>query len=877
MDNGAVCHNDDNFVTASQIREQAQTDKATSPDQAFLSNRSAIQPTAQTSDSQLHDSMAAAAFDSSSNHQQGDLSNFSSTQPPAQIAKTDLRDSMAASAIKSKYANNQAFMSNTSSLQPTAQVSDTDLRNSLSNAAQRALNPLSNVYPAAQVSDDDFYDASSSFASSNGYLTNASSVHPPAQVSDSRLKSALAATRVDLGYITNLSQRSDTNLRSSLASSRGIRQQDDITTKALPAKPPKIKEYIRSSSPSSFADTGVIGVEHDDQGEFEHQQYYGNHMDVYKKSVDEDFRSASPSSFADTGAFGTNNDHGDFVHEQFYGNHMDIYKNLPQQPDVRSASPSSFADTGIIGSNNGHDEFVHEQFFGNHMDVYNKNKQDGIENARSVSPSSFAETGVIGNTDNEHGEFKHEQFYGNHMDVYSKNKQDGIENARSISPSSFAETGMIGNTDNGHSEFKHEQFYGNHMDIYNTASKLANEELRSSSPSSFADTGVIGNDTNEQTKFNHEQFFGNHMEIYERLYPPTGVTEKVVLSPKTNIGVGAGYDLQPHSVLATEIISSLRQREGGFKEDGKDQDAVSAFADNYSGDHVMDRLDATKQADVQVHSPVANRIRNSMTLGRTAANQYEGNAEYNAPVLSSHGLSTFSNGFSDEKSKQPGMSEIEQYHDCLNMNDEDFNEKEISGGQSFNKQVESRQENEDMASEDIDSGDKEQAAEHSKGHNFSAFKVVNKVKGKGKSKAINEAKEEDSVSTDELISKLKEIVTSIQKNPEYQEAISTLFSLFGVWGQKMKNGTGGMDRRRSSAVDVPEQAEYYRNIATFEAKTIIEDWAQGKSLDPILQQFYHISNKLKHDDDLRKLSDKVIYNCERFSRVANPNFRSWAM
>ncbi|KAK4517824.1 CCR4-NOT core subunit cdc39 [Mucor velutinosus] len=150
---------------------------------------------------------------------------------------------------------------------------------------------------------------------------------------------------------------------------------------------------------------------------------------------------------------------------------------------------------------------------------------------------------------------------------------------------------------------------------------------------------------------------------------------------------------------------------------------------------------------------------------------------------------------------------------------------------------------------------------------ISADKIVNQVKQKTGNQDQSEqeqergGEEQDSISANEIISKLKEILTTVQKNPEYQQAMSTLMSLFGTWGNRLK--TGQMDRRRSSAVPVSEQNEYYRNTAAYEAKAIIEDWAQGKSLDPILRQFTEVSSKLKQDENLKKLMHKIIAYVQR--------------
>ena len=155
---------------------------------------------------------------------------------------------------------------------------------------------------------------------------------------------------------------------------------------------------------------------------------------------------------------------------------------------------------------------------------------------------------------------------------------------------------------------------------------------------------------------------------------------------------------------------------------------------------------------------------------------------------------------------------------------------------------------------------------------ISANKVVNKMKQQTGTdgEVAKDEDEQDSISANEIINKLKEILITVQKNPEYQEAMSTLMSLFSTWGNRLK--TGQMDRRRSSAVPVPEQKEYYKSTAAHEAKTIIEDWAQGRSLDPVLRQFSEVSNKLKQDDTLKNLMKKVnilyfyFYNFNRHTK-----------
>lgn len=381
----------------------------------------------------------------------------------------------------------------------------------------------------------------------------------------------------------------------------------------------------------------------------------------------------------------------------------------------------------------------------------------------------------------------------------------------------------------------------------------------------------------------------------------TAVTEKVVLAPKTSIGVGAGYDLKPHSVPSSEIINGLRKREGDAILSGNSRrvnegmDHRSSFekrskttttlgnslglhhankksddiADGYPGTHVADRLDTTtasggaltygnnkcgtewKQGDSQ------RRVIDQIRAATAETPESDAMTAVFDDTSVTHHNSTFGEGTTLSENSL-GLIDNKDKHDS---GDEQLNlvnaEHQVASSRSDENasNVEQARSVLQRHGEKSNSSYGEIGANSEKKKNQSpTSKGDNKIKS---DETPNESLNEDSSSIDELVSRLKEIVTSIQKKPEYQEAISTLFNLFGVWGKKMRTGDGGMDRRRSSAVSIPEQAEYYRNVATFEAKTIIEDWAQGKSLDPILQQLSRLSNKLKQDESLKQLSGKV--------------------
>ncbi|KAI7904602.1 uncharacterized protein BX663DRAFT_559607 [Cokeromyces recurvatus] len=180
--------------------------------------------------------------------------------------------------------------------------------------------------------------------------------------------------------------------------------------------------------------------------------------------------------------------------------------------------------------------------------------------------------------------------------------------------------------------------------------------------------------------------------------------------------------------------------------------------------------------------------------------------------------------------------------------------------------------NDNQRQQKTDSDDKNASNEYTQSNDqsskkdtsISANKIVNKLKPQTKSNETDteSSSQQQETSAEEIITKLKEILTTVQKNPEYQQSIQTIISLFGFWSNRLSSNQS-MDRRKSSAVELSERGEYYKNVASYEAKTIIEDWAQGKSMDPIIQKSSTLYNKLKTDDDLRSLYNEITSYVKR--------------
>jgi hypothetical protein len=112
----------------------------------------------------------------------------------------------------------------------------------------------------------------------------------------------------------------------------------------------------------------------------------------------------------------------------------------------------------------------------------------------------------------------------------------------------------------------------------------------------------------------------------------------------------------------------------------------------------------------------------------------------------------------------------------------------------------------------------------------------------------------NAMSSSEIVSRLKEIFSTVQKQPDYQKAISTIFNLFSIWGNRLSATTVTTN---TSSPDSSSSDNNFMVTAALEAKAILEDWVQGRSLDPIIQKSNDLSMKVKNDPELSSLYQKV--------------------
>lgn len=110
---------------------------------------------------------------------------------------------------------------------------------------------------------------------------------------------------------------------------------------------------------------------------------------------------------------------------------------------------------------------------------------------------------------------------------------------------------------------------------------------------------------------------------------------------------------------------------------------------------------------------------------------------------------------------------------------------------------------------------------------------------------------------DEIIRHLKSILAEVQSKEDYQQAMDTIFRLFDSWSNRL---TDVGQTSQGHAADATQQLRSDPNWAAAEQeiKTILEDWAQGQTLDPVIQAFHRIAVSIKEDPELHKRYQEVI-------------------
>ncbi|KAK0524726.1 hypothetical protein OC835_005839 [Tilletia horrida] len=110
---------------------------------------------------------------------------------------------------------------------------------------------------------------------------------------------------------------------------------------------------------------------------------------------------------------------------------------------------------------------------------------------------------------------------------------------------------------------------------------------------------------------------------------------------------------------------------------------------------------------------------------------------------------------------------------------------------------------------------------------------------------------------DAFIERLKNIVVSIQSNDEYHDAVSTLVNLVKKWGSI------AVDKANAAADEVDVESNEHLDAALGNLRAIIETFANGKSLDPLIESVRKIIEDVRGDERLSKYWEEVDGYVER--------------
>ncbi|KAG0307291.1 hypothetical protein BGZ98_000631 [Dissophora globulifera] len=103
-----------------------------------------------------------------------------------------------------------------------------------------------------------------------------------------------------------------------------------------------------------------------------------------------------------------------------------------------------------------------------------------------------------------------------------------------------------------------------------------------------------------------------------------------------------------------------------------------------------------------------------------------------------------------------------------------------------------------------------------------------------------------------LIQRLKVVVGQIQAEPQYQKAIDSVMSLIGTWRGRAKTPAGGINAEASKIISDPNVES-----AIIEFKIILQRWAQGYPLDPLITLVKSMWIKAMEDPELNQYMNSV--------------------
>ncbi|KAI8972768.1 hypothetical protein BDB01DRAFT_900304 [Pilobolus umbonatus] len=116
----------------------------------------------------------------------------------------------------------------------------------------------------------------------------------------------------------------------------------------------------------------------------------------------------------------------------------------------------------------------------------------------------------------------------------------------------------------------------------------------------------------------------------------------------------------------------------------------------------------------------------------------------------------------------------------------------------------------------------------------------------------------------ELVDRLRTVIGQVQQNPEYQSAIDTIIHLFKTWSSRLGSLTDEVKTKAQQNDN--SQQQQFRTQAERETKALIETWAQGKSMDPLLHSIKSVQEDMRNDQELRQFYNRIVDYVDRLAR-----------
>ncbi|KAF9583502.1 hypothetical protein BGW38_009326 [Lunasporangiospora selenospora] len=104
----------------------------------------------------------------------------------------------------------------------------------------------------------------------------------------------------------------------------------------------------------------------------------------------------------------------------------------------------------------------------------------------------------------------------------------------------------------------------------------------------------------------------------------------------------------------------------------------------------------------------------------------------------------------------------------------------------------------------------------------------------------------------QLLERLKIVIGQIQGDKQYQKAIDSVLGLIETWRKRAERPAENITAEAGKVFHDPNV-----EAATVEFKIILQRWAQGHSLDPMIDTIHQLWQKTNHDPELDQYMDNV--------------------